>query len=120
MRTGKILIYANEDYHKFQLVLVQFLLDFDLNFVLRPYGSRPRTFSVPGCQKLMFIFSRKIEAIVFINVQIFCKAREKMFGEYRLGDILGYHLVLTGVFDHVAAFRPIARGRNYFIDRNEE
>ena len=102
MRTGKILIYANEDYHKFQLVLVQFLLDFDLNFVFRPYGSRLRTFSVPGCQKLMskdkypFIFSRKIEAIVFINAQIFCKAREKMFGEYRLGDILGYHLVLIG------------------------
>ena len=46
--------------------------------------------------KYPFIFSRKIEAIVFINPQIFCKAREKMFGEYRLGDILGYHLVLTG------------------------
>ena len=62
----------------------------------------PRTFSVPGCEQLMskdknpFIFSRKIEAIVFINVQTFCKAREKMFGEYRLGDILGYHLVFAG------------------------
>ena len=83
-------------------MLVQFLLDFDLNSVFRPYGSRPQTFSVPGCQKLMskdkypFIFSRKIEAIVFINPQIFCKAREKMFGEYRLGDTLGYHLVLAG------------------------
>ena len=59
------------------------------------------------------IFSRQIEAIVFIILQIFFVTRAVL----KIGDdILGYSPV--GNIRSRDAFRPIARERKYLLDYN--
>jgi len=67
--------------------------------------------------KSLRVFSRQIEAIVFIILQMYFFSQHAKF--WNLGHHKKIPQFILGIFSHVNAFRPIARERKYLMDYKE-